>query len=239
MSNSISQKIVDNRTFLRHPIKTKILTPEDKIVEIVKQYTEGIRKKNDIIVISESPVAITQGRAIDENKIKVGLLAKLLWRGVRKVKYGIGLRSKTSMQCAIDECGHLRIIVASIVGFLGKLIGIKGIFYKIAGKQAALIDAAHTSSVPPYDKTVIKGPLFADEICQKIKSITGNETAIMDINNIGGSWVIGKSSGVDAELLEKIMSDNPQGQQDELTPICLVRPVREQFSNGIWEKQNG
>lgn len=223
MRSNIIERIVDNRVFLRQPIKTKILTKEDDIIEIVKQYAEGIRKKNDIIVLSESPVAITQGRAIEESKIKVGLLARLLWRGVRKVNYGVGLRSKTSMQCAVDECGHLRIILAAIIGFLGKAVGKRGLFYKIAGKQAALIDAAHTSPVPPYDKTVIKGPLQADEICNKIKSITGNETAIMDINNIGGSWVIGKSSGVDAELLEKIMSDNPQGQQDELTPICLVR----------------
>ena len=235
MNINISEKTIDDKYFLRKPIKTKILTQDDDIINIVKQYTDGIRKKNDIIVISESPVAITQGRAINENIIKVGLLAKLLWKGVRNVKYGVGLRSKISMQCAIDECGHLRIIVAAIIGFLGKMIGKRGVFYKIAGKQAALIDAAHTSPIPPYDKTVIKGPLHADEICRKIKKITGNDTAIMDINNIGGSWVIGKSSGINSELLEKIMLDNPQGQQDELTPICLVRPVRE-FSYGIWEK---
>ncbi len=237
MSNNISKRIIDNIIFVRQPIKTKILTSDDDIIEIVLQYTNGIRKKNDIIVLSESPVAITQGRAIREDKIKIGLLARLLWRGVKKTGYGIGLRSKTSMQCAIDECGHLRIIIAAIIGLLCKFIGKRGIFYKIAGKQAALIDAAHTSSVPPYDKTVIKGPLYANEICNKIKSITGNETAIMDINNIGGSWVIGKSSGIDSELLEKIMMDNPQGQQSELTPICLVRPVRD-ISNGIWEKTN-
>lgn len=238
MNNNISDIIINDRIFIRKPIKTKVLTPDDDIIDVVKQYTDGIRKKNDIIVLSESPVAITQGRAINENTIKVGLLAKVLWKGVRNVKYGVGLRSKTSMQCAIDECGHLRILVASIIGFFGKMIGKRGIFYEIAGKQAALIDAAHTSPVPPYDKTVIKGPLHADEICHKIKKITGNETAIMDINNIGGSWVIGKSSGINSELLEKIMSDNPQGQQNELTPICLVCPVRE-ISNRIWEKTDG
>ncbi len=226
MSNNITERMVGTKVYLRQPIKTKILTQEDGIIDIVLEYTEGKRKKNDIVIMSESPVAITQGRAVLEDEIKIGLLSKLLWRCVGKVPYGVGLRSKTSMQCAIDECGHVRIIVAAIAGAIGKLFGIHGVFYRVAGKQAALVDAAHTSPVPPYNTTVIKGPIHTDEICQKIYEMTGNEAAIMDINDIGGSWVIGKSAGVDAQLLEKIMRDNPQGQQMELTPLCLV-----------WEKQ--
>jgi hypothetical protein len=223
MTKNASERIVVGRRFIRVPIRTKILTEKDDIMDIVKTYTDSVRLPGDIIILSESPVAITQGRAIPEDEIKVGILAKILWRGVRKVDYGVGLRSETSMQCAIDEVGHLRITIAALVGMCGKIIGKRGWFYKIAGKQAALIDAAHTSPVPPYDRTVIKGPINADKLCKKIKEATGNETAIMDINNIGGSWVIGKSDGIDAPLVEKIMSDNPQGQQDELTPICLVR----------------
>ena len=226
MKNNITEKTVAEKVYLRQPIKTTILTPEDDIVNIVLEYTEGKRKVGDIIVMSESPVAITQGRAVREDEIKIGILSKLLWRGVSKVPYGVGLRSKTSMQCAIDECGHLRIIIAAIAGAIGKLFGIHGLFYRIAGKQAALVDAAHTSPVPPYNTTVIKGPIHTDEICRKIHEITGNEAAIMDINDIGGSWVIGRSAGIDARLLEEIMGDNPQGQQMELTPLCLV-----------WEKQ--
>ncbi len=226
MKNNITERKVGAKIYLRQPIKTKILTPQDDIIDIVLEYTEGKRKKGDIIVMSESPVAITQGRAVLESEIKIGLLSKLLWRGVSKVPYGVGLRSKTSMQCAIDECGHFRIIIAAIAGVVGKVFRIHGLFYRIAGKQAALVDAAHTSPVPPYNKTVIKGPIHTDEICRKIHKITGNEAAIMDINDIGGSWVIGRSPGINARLLEEIMGDNPQGQQLELTPLCLV-----------WEKQ--
>jgi len=222
MSNNITERQIGDKIYLRQPIKTKIFTPNDDIIEIVLKYTEGKRKQGDTIVMSESPVAITQGRAIPENEVKIGLLAKLLWRGVSKVPYGVGLRSKTSMQCAIDECGHVRILIAAIAGAFGKLFGIHGVFYRVAGKQAALIDAAHTSPVPPYNSTVIKGPIHTDEICQKIYELIGNEAAIMDINDIGGSWVIGRSAGVDPYLLEEIMRDNPQGQQMELTPLCLV-----------------
>lgn len=222
---------IDGRHFLRIPVKTRILTADDDMVDIVRDFTRGLIEPGDIISISESPLAITQGRAVPVSEIKVGLLARFLWRFVSRVKYGIGLRSPTSMQCAIDETGSLRILLAAAVGALGKLVGRKGDFYRIAGKQAALIDAAYTSPVPPYDKCVIKGPRKPDEIAQKIKDSLGYDTGIMDINDIGGCWLIGASKGVDKKFMEKVMKDNPQGQGAELTPICLIRAIKCESSN--------
>ncbi len=215
--------LFEDINYTRIPVKTRILEANDDMLDIVKEYTAGIMQANDIIVISESPLAITQGRSVDEKDIKVGFLASFLWRFVGKVKYGVGLRSPTSMQIAIEETGHLRIILAALVSFLGKLVGRKGDFYRVTGMQAALIDAAHTSPVPPYNRCVIKGPLDPTGVAKRIKAATGHETAIMDINDIGGCWIIGCSDKIDKELLENIMRDNPQGQGDELTPICLVR----------------
>ncbi|MBN2460367.1 MAG: coenzyme F420-0:L-glutamate ligase [Candidatus Cloacimonetes bacterium] len=223
----MSSKItIDQREFLRIPIRTHILQPTDDILEVIRKYTAGILEKDDIITISESPLAITQGRAVSVAEIKVGLLARILWRFVAKVKYGIGLRSPTSMQCAVDEVGHLRIILAAFIGALGKLLGRKGDFYRVAGMQAALIDAAHTSPVPPYDQCVIKGPRNPALVAAQIQAALGNETAVMDINDIGGCWMIGGSAGIDKKFMEKVMRDNPQGQGDELTPICLVRKIK-------------
>lgn len=229
--------LIGNGYYTRIPVKTKILSSDDSILDIVKEYTAGIIREDDIIVISESPLAITQGRAVAEEDIKVGLLASVLWRFVGKVSYGIGLRSPTSMQAAIDEVGHGRIIWAAFIAFWGKLFGRKGDFYRIAGMQAALIDAAHTSPVPPFNRCVIKGPADPEGTAAKIKATYGYETAIMDINDIGGSWVIGCSKGIDKKLLEEIMRDNPQGQGDELTPICLVRKEKE--ISAVSETNNG
>jgi F420-0:gamma-glutamyl ligase-like protein len=214
---------VDNQYYLRIPIKTRIFKPGDDIVDIVREYVLPVYQKNDTIVISESPLAITQNRAIPVSEIKIGLLANILWRFVGKVNYGIGLRAPTSMQCAIDECGSLRILFAAVIGALSKLIGRKGDFYRIAGMQAALVDAASTSPVPPYTECVIKGPLHPEKECQKIKDALGIDACVMDINDIGGSWMIGSSKGVNKSFMEKVMKDNPQGQGDELTPICIVR----------------
>lgn len=214
---------VDGVEYLRIPIKTHIVSDNDDIVEVTDRYTMDQRQPGDMIVISESVTAITQGRAIPEDRIKIGFLARILWRFVRKVPYGVGLRSPTTMQCAINETGGIRIILAAIVGALGKIVGRKGDFYRIAGMQAATIDGAHTSPVPPYDRCVIMGPKDPEKVAAKIREKIGCEAAIMDINDIGGSWVLGKSQGIDKKKLEAIMIDNPLGQALELTPIVLVR----------------
>jgi hypothetical protein len=220
-------RTVNQVTYLRLPQKTKIITPDDDIVDLTDQITQSIRQADDVIVVAESPTAISQGRAIPEKDIRVGFLARLLWQGVRKVPYGVGLRSPATMQCAINEAGVLRILAASFVGFFGKLIGRRGDFYRIAGMQAAVIDAAHTSPIEPYDQCVILGPKDPDGVARRIKEQTGCQTAIMDVNDIGGSRVLGATDGIDRPLLEEIMRDNPMGQSDECTPIVIVRKTRD------------
>ena len=226
-------KVGDVRThsccpqYLRIPVKTRILKSGDDFIEIIKTYASDLLQEGDIIVISESPLAITQGRAINVKDIKIGFLARFLWRFVGKVNYGIGLRAPTSMQCAIEECGAFRIFFAAVLGGFSKIfLRRKGDFYRIAGKQAALIDAAFTTTVEGYEECVIKGPLNPEKEAQNIADNTGHEIAIMDINDIGGSWVIGHSRGINTKLLEDIMRDNPQGQGDELTPLCIVRFIK-------------
>ena len=212
--------------YLKIPIKTHILQEGDDFVEVINRYAGDQLQSGDIIVISESPLAITQGRAVHIKDIKVGFLARFLWRFVSKVPYGTGLRAPESMQCAIDECGSLRILFAAIIGGLSKIIlRRKGDFYRIAGIQAALIDAAYTTTVSGYTECVIKGPKDPMGVAQKIADNIQHKVAIMDINDIGGSWVIGYSKGIDVKLMEDTMRDNPQGQGDELTPICIVRKI--------------
>jgi len=211
--------------FDRIPVKTGILTPQDDIGEVISKYALPLMQPGDILTISESPLAITQGRAIPVTEIKVTPLAKLLSHFVAKVPYGIGLGAPTSMQCAIEETGVPRILFAAFIGAAGKLLKRKGAFYKVAGMQAALIDAATTSPVPPYTDTVIKGPLHPEKVCAELHSRFGYEFAVMDINDIGGCWMIGGSPGVSKHFIETVMKDNPQGQGDELTPFCIVRRV--------------
>lgn len=216
---------IDGRCFERHPVATHRITADDDIVSVVEKYTRPHRRPGDWLVVSESVVAVSQGRAIPESEIRVGWLARLLWRGVRKVSYGVGLRSPTSMQCAINECGALRILCAAVVGFAGKLVGRRGDFYRVAGMQAATIDGAHTSPLQP--DCVILGPKEPEKVVEAIRRGTSCEAAVMDINDIGGSWVLAATEGIDRPLLERIMLDNPLGQKNEQTPVGIVRRVEE------------
>lgn len=205
-------------------VKTHILNKGDDLITEVKRYTANILQPNDILTIAESPVAAVQGRAIPITEIKPGFWAKILWRFVKKVPYGIGLRSPWSMQCAIDEVGILRILRAAVAGFWGKIRGRSGDFYRVAGKQVAMIDAAHTSGVKEFYECVILGPKDPDGVARQITQAIGCPVAVVDANDIFGCTVVGASDGLNIKLVEEAMRDNPAGQGNQLTPIIILRP---------------
>ena len=209
------------QTVRRIPIRTHHVKAEDDIVAVAEKYASEQIRPDDILVVSEKVVAVTQGRAIPEDQIQIGVVAGILWRFVHNSPYGIGLRSPATMQCAVNECGAPRILLAAIVGALGKLIGRKGDFYRIAGVQAATIDAAHTSPMQP--DCVILGPKDPHGVAKAIAERLGARAAVMDCNDIGGSWALGVSDGVEKEWIEAAMAGNPLGQKDEQTPIGIVR----------------
>jgi hypothetical protein len=125
------------------------------------------------------------------------------------------------MQCAVNECGAWRIWLAAIGGALGKLVGRKGDFYRIAGPQAATIDAASTSPLQP--DRVILGPKDPEKVAQEVADRLGMACAIVDVNDVGGSWVLGASRGVSIDLVQRALKDNPLGQGAECTPMGLLR----------------
>jgi hypothetical protein len=216
---------VSGRKVRRVWVKTGLITEQDNLEEVMKKFAVPNVRPGDIVTIAESPVAVMQGRAIPISRIKPGFWASVLWRFVKKVPYGIGLRSPWSMQCAIDEVGAPRIVRAAIAGAWGKLRGRSGDFYRVAGKQAAMIDAAHTSGVKEYYECVIKGPKDPDGVARQMKELTGCESAVVDANDIFGCAVVGASDGLDVQLVQQAMKDNPAGQGDEKTPIIILREV--------------
>ncbi len=216
--------IVNGITYLRIPVKTQVVQPSDKPEVLIPQYASHLYQPGDLIFISEKVISVTQGRSIPTRQIKVGLLAGILWKHVTKSPYGVGLRNPYSMQCAINECGKARILFAAFVGALGKLLGRKGDFYRIAGPQASGIDAPNTSPVEGFESNVSLGPKDPDQVAENIKKATGLETAVVDINDLGGV-VLGATREIDRDLIPLILKDNPLGQGNELTPFGIIRKV--------------
>lgn len=225
MAKSKSPTIqVGGKAYLRIPIRTHIVMPEDDIVAVARQYAAGQVQPGDILFVSEKVVAITQGRAVPTDTIRVSPLAKLLWPRVRQVSYGVGLRNPYSMQCAIDECGAARIVLAAAVGAVGKFVGRRGDFYRIAGIQAAAIDAPGTAGIEQFRDCVIKAPRDPNGVAQALADALGCGAAVVDVNDID-SAVLGQSRGVDPAEVRLALKDNPLGQGAEQTPMGVLRPA--------------
>lgn len=211
---------------LCYALKTPVITKEDDLLNVIKTYAAPYIKPGDILFISEKMVACTQGRAIPLSDIKPGFFANHLSRFVTKTPAGIGLGMPETMQCAIDECGLFKVLLASAIGVIGKVIGKKGWFYKVLGSKAAGIDGPCHWTIPPYDSHVVLAPkepgLVASEISNAINC---NTVLIVDLNDLGGAILGSSNSDIDKAQFLALLSQNPLGQSDESTPLGVLRPL--------------
>jgi tetratricopeptide (TPR) repeat protein len=203
----------------RIPISTPLVTMHSDLTALVDAATSSIREASDIVAISESVLSISQGRAIPLELVDPGPLARLLCRFVQSEG---PLHSPEGMQGAVAEAGAARILAAAFGGGLGKLLGRSGLFYKIAGPRTAMIDDV-AACMPPFDHHLILGPAAADEFCEKAASVLDCRVCVVDANNKTGAWLVGASSGTDRAIVESVLSDNPAGNEDEQTPIVLLK----------------
>ncbi|KKR54029.1 MAG: Gamma-glutamyl ligase superfamily [Parcubacteria group bacterium GW2011_GWA2_40_23] len=216
---------VDSEKYFRLPIKTHVITADDDIISVVEKYVTPFKKANDYLFISERVVAISQGRAFPISEIKPSWLANILVKFVHKSPYGIGLGSPWTMELAIKEAGIPRMLFAAFVSAITKPFGVRGMFYKAVGKNINAIDGPCDYTLPPYNKYAKLAPLKPNKVAKEIKNKMGIEVVIIDANDLGVN-VLGKSnSEITDKFCEKVFKDNPLGQTNEQTPLCLVRKV--------------
>ncbi len=209
------------------PVKTKIITEEDETADVIHDAVKDIIKPGDVITFASAVAAVADGRIYPAEGIKASKIATFLAgfvTGSSKNSFATTspLANPLSFQVAIEIAGLFRILLATFIGGIGKLFRIKGWFYHIAGKEVAMIDDM-PASMAPYDFYVIPGPYDSDMLAEQIKAKTGHETAIVDANDLGIAWVVGASSEVDKKKIEQYMLDNPAGNEDNQTPIILIR----------------
>ena len=206
------------------PVPTRILTDKDDIIEAIEHYTEGKIGPDDLVCSAESVVAITQGRYVRPEDLEISCLARLCCRFIPD--YG-SLASPHGMQSLMDVEGQWRVAFALFAGFLGKIVGQSGLFYKWGGEQTAMIDDV-TGTMPPFDKCIVYGPGDPYGMAQKMKDKLGCFGAmIADVNDLKRSRVVGVSSGVKGELAAQLLIDNPFGNASQKTPICIIKNYRQ------------
>ncbi|OQA08767.1 MAG: hypothetical protein BWY65_01362 [Firmicutes bacterium ADurb.Bin373] len=104
---------------------------------------------------------------------------------------------------------------------LGRLIGRRGDFFRVAGRQLALIDD-FAGTMWPFDRHIVLGPKDTQKVVDRIKQVTGIDAVITDINDIGKVDILAATDGVDADALTSYLKDNPHGNDDQQTPIVVL-----------------
>tara|TARA_B100000029_G_C17530318_1_gene943041 strand:+ start:195 stop:1421 length:1227 start_codon:yes stop_codon:yes gene_type:complete len=204
------------------PIKTHLLGSNDDIVEVINRYVMPIINPGDILTIGETPLAIIQGRYTHPNNIKPELLTKIICRAFHPTS---SLATACGLQALINIVGPSRVLFSFLIGLAGKLIGIKGLFYRLAGEQARLIDDI-TGTTAPYDQTIVLGPERSKNLCQNISKQLGIQLAVVDVNDLGRVKILTASDPSQIRFLKKALQKNPAGNADEQTPLVLIRPYK-------------
>ena len=160
---------IGENIYMRIPVRTKVVSATDEIAEVAKEYIGGLLQPADVVVVSEKAVAITQGRFYHVDEIKPSWLARLLSKFVYNSPHGANLRCPKAMELAIREVGWLRVLVAALIGGLGKLFGIRGLFYRICGTKARSVDGAWEGTIPPYQRCIVLAPENPDKVAEQLK----------------------------------------------------------------------
>ncbi|HOX97344.1 MAG TPA: coenzyme F420-0:L-glutamate ligase [bacterium] len=216
---------VGEQEYARYPVKTSIVKKGDDLVELFKTQVAPHWQTGDLIAISEKIVAISQGRSYLLSDIKPGRLAKFLVKFVHKSPYGIGLGSPYTMELAVREVGPVRMLVAAAVAAITKPFGIRGMFYRVAGKRVNAIDGPCEYSLPPSNQSAKLPPANPEKVVLELKEKLNHDFVIIDANDLGVEVLGNSSKEYSDDLIKAIFKDNPLGQASEQTPVAVVRRV--------------
>ncbi|MEO6943180.1 MAG: coenzyme F420-0:L-glutamate ligase [Lacisediminihabitans sp.] len=218
---------VDGVRYLRIPIKTRLVGPEDDIVEVVTGFADGLLQDGDVLFVTEKIVGITQGRAFPVDSIDARPLAVRLSKYVTRTPSGIGLGLPQTMEMALRECGTPRILLAAVVAAVTKPFGRRGDFYRVAGPKARGIDGPTGGTIPPYNSQVVLAPDRPGWVASELRAALDAQVDVLvvDINDFGGNVLGSTMSKVANRLMERILKDNPLGQGHESTPMGIIRQL--------------
>ena len=207
-------------------IPTHLLCHDDDPVGVVEAYAGPHAKIGDVIVVAETPLAIMQGRYRHPVTVRPTLLAKCLCRLFHPTS---SVATACGMQALLDLVGPVRALAAAVLGCVSRVLRLgRGVFYKVAGEQASLLDDI-SGTIAPYDKFICLGPENAEKFVDAVRLKLGVGACVVDVNDLSKSTkmmtVLAKTSNVDADLVREALLPNPAGNADQQTPIVLIRPT--------------
>ena len=206
------------------PVRTPLVKAGDDLARIVGHAIVGIAGTDDVICVSETAVAIAQGRSIRAEAIRPGKLARML--AERAGSYAT-MAQPESVQLVIEQVGTARVLAAAVAGVAGRMVGRTGDFYRVLGPAVAEIDG-YTGTMPPYERHIVFGPHDPEAVARALAAACGVHVAIVDANDLQKVDVLGASERVNREAVCACLLGNPHGNSDQQTPIVVLkyRPLK-------------
>jgi hypothetical protein len=189
---------IDGRWYLRKPVRTRWLTEPDDLAESMKDCL-GDARDGDTVIVSEKVAVLLTGRAVPISTVGVGRLPRLLARSVRPRHDSHGLSVPEKMAYVVKDVGPGRMLAAAMAGAVTRPLGIRGVFYRVAGPVARDLDGGR----PPYEHLLFPPlpPVVAHELCVELERALGVGVAIVDMNDFGGSIRAASPTALGAETL--------------------------------------
>jgi asparagine synthase (glutamine-hydrolysing) len=235
---------VDGVTFRRHPVRTAPVTGDSDLDQVVVDHLRAfldeldagslgtLRRRPWQLFVSEKIVAISQGRSWPLADIHPRWWARTLSGRVTRTPHGIGLGCPETMELAIAEVGLCRILAAAVLGGAARMLGWRGLFYRLAGSDVRAIDGPTPGSLYPSNVSAKLPPREPHRVAARLteavrRHLPGEFTAtyegcvVIDANDLGRN-ILGKDVADPDRLLERVFADNPLGQGRQQTPLAVV-----------------
>jgi hypothetical protein len=218
---------VDGVIYERFPIRVpRLLEFGEDLTSAINEFVKPYYKKGDWVAVSEKVVSISQNLVRHISTVKVTWLARLVTRGVKKHKNMTAWSRPEKIQVAIEVAGWYRILPAMFIGALGKLVGIRGLFWIVAGHRVSEIDGFIPEDMYPYTEWAVLPPPDPQADCERIEKSTGIPAVTADANYINVKILgVSKGVGLDKRTTRLVLLDNPLGQGNKMTPFVIVRKV--------------
>lgn len=211
------------------PIRTRLVARGDDLIALIADATAGILRPDDIVAVSETTVAIAQGRFVGAEYIRPSPLAYAL---ARRAGALATVNQPESMQLVIDRVGTPRVLAAVAAHLTGILRGKRGVFYERLGEAIATIDG-YTGTMPPYEQAIVFGPEDPDAFARACAERLGAGCAVVDANDLRAAKVLGASDGIVRPALARALLGNPHGNSDQQTPIVVLK-WRAEGKHPLW-----
>jgi hypothetical protein len=221
------QIVVDGIIYERFPIKVpRLIEFGENLDKVLNEFVKPHYKSGDWVALSEKLISVSQNLVRHISTVKVTWLARLVQKGVTKHKIMTAWNNPEKIQLAIEVAGWWRIIPAMVIGGAARLVGIRGLFWVIAGNRVSEIDGFIPEDMYPYTEWAVLPPPDPQGDCERVERDLGMPAVTADANFVDVKVLgVSKGVGLDKKIVRLVLLDNPLGQGNKMTPFVLVRKI--------------